>query len=131
MALALNNLKRVDMSLNKETNQPTNQPIINILQMITNKSTKRPHFESSDSEPEIIYQNTPTYMVIQSTKDIPITKISPFKIKPILSKQIKPTTIKKLTNGTILIDIKKTQMEEILKWETFNNIKIKTHLTNL
>ena len=32
--------------------------------MITDKSTKRPHFESSDSEPEIIYQNTPTYMLL-------------------------------------------------------------------
>ena len=94
--------------------------------MIMNKSTKRPHFESSDSEPEIIYQNTPTYMVIKSTEDIPITKISTFKIEQILSKQIKPTTIKKLTNGTILIEVKKkTQVEEIQKWETFN---IKTHL---
>ena len=52
--------------------------------MIMNKSTKRPLFESSDSEPEIIYQNTPAYMVIQSTEDIPITKISPFKIEQIL-----------------------------------------------
>ena len=57
--------------------------------MIMNKSTKRPLFESSDNEPEIIYQNTPTYMVIHSTKDIPITKISPFKIKQIFSKEIK------------------------------------------
>ena len=53
--------------------------------MIMNKSIERPHFESSDSEPEIIYQNTPTYMVIQSTEDIPITKISSFKIEQILS----------------------------------------------
>ena len=28
MALALNNLQKVDMSLNKQTNQPTNQPIL-------------------------------------------------------------------------------------------------------
>ena len=64
--------------------------------MITNKSTKRPPFESSDSEPEIIYQNTLTYMVIQSTEDIPITKISPFKIEQILSKELKTTTIKRI-----------------------------------
>ena len=64
--------------------------------MITIKSTKRPHFESSDTEPEIIYQNTPTYIVIQSTEDIPITKISHFKIEQLLSKEIKPTTIKKI-----------------------------------
>lgn len=96
--------------------------------MFPKKSTKRPHFESSDSEPEIIYQNTPTYMVIQSTEDIPITKISPFKIEQILSKKIKPKTTKKLTNGTILIEVQKTQVEEILRWETFNNIKIKTSL---
>ena len=76
--------------------------------MLTNKSTERPHFESSDSEPKIVYQNTPTYSVIQSTEDIPICKISPFKIEQILSKQIKPITIKKkLTEGTILIEVKK------------------------
>ena len=95
--------------------------------MITNKSIKGLHFESSDSEPEIIYQNIPTYVVIQSTKDIPITKISPFKIEQILSKEIKQKTIKKLTNRTILIEVNKTQVEEILELETFNNIKIKTH----
>ena len=83
--------------------------------MITNKFTKRPHFESSESEPEIIYQNTPTYMVIQSTEDIPITIISPFKIEQILSKQIKPTTIKELTNGTILIEVKKMKIKSNLK----------------
>ena len=59
--------------------------------MIMNKSTMRPHFENSNSGPEIIYQNIPTYIVIQSTEDIPITKISPFKIEQILSTQIKPT----------------------------------------
>ena len=64
--------------------------------MIMNKSTKRPHFESTNSEPEIINQNTPTYMVIHSTEDIPMTKISPFKFEQILSKEIKPTTIKKI-----------------------------------
>ena len=96
--------------------------------MIMNKYTVRPHFESPDSEPEIIYHNTPTYMIIQSTENIPITKISTFKIEQILSKEVKPTTIKKLTNGTILIEVKKPEVEEILKWETFNNIRIKTHL---
>ena len=75
--------------------------------MITNKSTKRPLFESSDSEPEIIHQNTLTYMVIQSNEDIPITKISPFKIEQIFSKEIKSTTIKKLRNRTILIEVEK------------------------
>ena len=35
-------------------------------------------------------------MVIQSTENIPITKISPFKIEQILSKQIKTTTMKKI-----------------------------------
>ena len=70
--------------------------LINLSQIITNKSTKRPHFKSSDSEPEIIYQNTPTYMVIQSTEDIPINKIFLFKIEQIFYKQIKPTTISKI-----------------------------------
>ena len=69
---------------------------------------KRPRFESSDSEPETIYKNTPTFMIIQSIEETLVTKISPFKIEQILSKEIKPTIIKKLTNGTILIEVKKT-----------------------
>ena len=61
--------------------------------MATNKSNKRPYFESSDSEPEIIYQNTLTYMIIQSIEET--TKTSPFKTEQILSKEMKPTIIKK------------------------------------
>ena len=47
--------------------------------MATNKSTERPHFESSDSEPEIIYENSPTFMIIKSIEETPITKISAFE----------------------------------------------------
>ena len=105
--------------------------LINLLQMIMNKSTKRPHFESLDSETEIVYQNTPTYMIIQSTDDIYLyPKYPPLKTEQILSKDIKPTTIKKLTNGTVLIEVKKTQVEEILKWETFDNTTLKSKPTS-
>ena len=75
--------------------------------MATNKSTKLPHFESSDSEPEIIYQNTPTCMIMQYIEETLVTKISPFKIEQIFSNEIKQTIIKNLTNGTILIEVKK------------------------
>ena len=100
-----------------------------LIQMATNKSTKRPHLESSDSEPEMIYENTSTFIIIHSIEETRVTKISPLKIEQILSKEIKLTIIKKLTNRTILIEVKnKTQMKEILKWETFNNIKIETSI---
>ena len=97
--------------------------------MITIES-KRPHFETSDSEPEIIYENTPTHMVIQSTEDIPIIKIFSFKIEQILSKQIKPTTIKKkLTNGTILIEVKKHK--KFWNGKLSTTLKLKLTSTNL
>ena len=77
---------------------------------------KRPHLESSNSELEIIYENTPTFMMIYSIEETPVTKISPFKIEQILSKEIKPTIIKKLTNGTVLIEVKKKKKNKRKKF---------------
>ena len=33
-----------------------------------------------------------------------------------------------MNKQTILVEVKKKHVEEILKWETFNDIEIKTHL---
>ena len=71
---------------------------------------------------------------MESAEEIPLSKLSPFKIEKILSKSLKPKTVKKkkkkkkkIKNGTLLIQIcNKNQADEILKWKHFDNIKIKT-----
>ena len=69
--------------------------------------------------------------MMESAKEIPLSKLSPFKIEKI-SKSLKPKTVKKkLKNGTLLIEIcNKNQADEILKWKHFDDIKIKTYPHN-
>ena len=73
------------------------------------------------------FKNIPSYYIVMETKNK--ERISPFILCRILSQKIKPTLVKNLKNETILIGVKQeSQVEEILKWETFNNIPIKTYL---
>ena len=72
-------------------------------------------------------KNTPSHYVVMETENK--KRISPFSLHKILSQKIKPTLVKNLKNETILIGVNQTsQVEEILKWKTFNNIPIKTYL---
>ena len=58
---------------------------------------------------------------MESAERILLSKLSLFKIKKI-SKSLKPKTVKKLKNGTLLIEIcYKNQTDEILKWKHFDN----------
>ena len=68
---------------------------------------------------------------MESTEEFPLSKLSPFKIEKVLSKNLKSKTVKKLKNGTLLIEIhNKNQSDELLKWKHFDNIKIKTYPHN-
>ena len=69
---------------------------------------------------------------MESAEEIPLSKLSPFKMEKILSKSLKPKTVKKnFLNGTLLIEIcSKNQADEILKWKHFDIIKIKTYPHN-
>ena len=88
---------------------------------------KRP-WESSDSETEEKPNYFLSFIVMESAEEIPLSKLSPFKIEKILSKSLKLKTVKNLKNGTLLIEIfNKNQADEILKWKHFDNIKIKTY----
>ena len=55
---------------------------------------KKRLWESSDSETEEKPNYFPSFIVIESAEEIPL---SPFKIEKILSKSLKPKTIKKKT----------------------------------
>ena len=81
------------------------------------QANKKRLWESSDSETEEKPNNLPSFIVMESTGEIPHSKLSPFKIKKLLSKSLKPKKVFfKLQNGTLLIEIyKKNQADEILK----------------
>ena len=100
----------------------------------TNKpqaNKKKRLWESSDSETEEKPNNFPCFIVRESTEEIPLSKLFPFKIEKMLSKNLKPKTVKKLKIGTLLIKIhNKNQSDELLKWKHFDNIKIKTYPHN-
>ena len=63
----------------------------------TNKpqANKTKLWESSDSETEEKPNNFSSFIVMESTEEIPLSKLSPFKIEKILSKNLKPKTVKK------------------------------------
>ena len=99
---------------------------------------KRSHSDVSDTSTNELemsskpkkYQegkNPPSFLVMESLNEMAITRLSPFKISKIFDK-IKPKNVKKLNNGTLLIETKnKTQTEEILKWKYLDNLSIKTY----
>ena len=77
----------------------------NKTKLMENQNNKRPKISQDDSEdyPELIQSQIPKKPTINNPKfpsfivmeDLPITKISPFKIEKILSEKIKPKTVKK------------------------------------
>ena len=68
---------------------------------------------------------------MESVEEIPLSKLSPFKIEKNIN-NLKPKTVKKLKNWlTLLIEIcNKNQADKILKWKCFDNMKIKTYPHN-
>ena len=104
------------------------------------KKKKKRLWESSDSETEEKSNYCPSFILMKSAEEIPLSKLSPFKTEKILSKSLKPKTVKKkkkkkrkekFENGTLLIEIcNKNQADKILKWKHFDNIKIKTYPHN-
>ena len=70
----------------------------------TNKpqaNEKKRLWESSDSETEEKPNNFPSFIVMESTEEIPLSKLSPFKIEKILSKNLKSKSIKKTKKWNI------------------------------
>lgn len=74
-------------------------------------------------------ENSPLFIILETLERNDMNKISPFAMERIFSGNLKPTMIKRLQNNTLLLELRqKSQADEILKWETLNNIKIKTYL---
>ena len=107
---------------------------IHLIVCITQKKTeliKKRLWENCDCKTEEKPSYFPSFIMMESAEGIPLSKLSPFKIEKILSKSLKPKTVKNLKNGTLLIESSnKNQADKISKWKHFDNIKIKTYLHN-
>ena len=75
------------------------------------KLSKKPHPDSdtySNSENEIEKSTTyfPSYIVLESGEDKPITQLSPFIIEKFLSANVAPKSVKATHNNTLIVEVK-------------------------
>ena len=93
--------------------------------MASSKPSKRPYLDSdSDSEP--IPSTFPHFIVLESLDEKQLTKLNPIIIEKTISGIVNPISVKKLNNGTLLIEVdKKAYAENLLKMKTFAGLKIK------
>ena len=82
----------------------------------------------SDSDTDTSLSSFPRFVVLESLEDKSLTKISPFVIHKVISGIVKPVSVKKLKNGTLLIEVdKKTYADNLLNMKFFTNLKIKSY----
>ena len=95
--------------------------------MALSKSSKRTYSETSDSDCEIQLSSFPHFVVLESVEEKQLSQLNPFVIAKIISGIVTPKSVKKLRNGTILIEVdRKSYAENLLKMKEFANIKIKS-----
>ena len=105
---------------------------INKPQDYKKKQQKRTRFDVSniscpddEQKYKLVSSSFPEYITIESKEKTPMTSRSPFIIKKILSTNISPNMVKKLKNGTLLIQInKKKHAEFLLKMKMFHNLRV-------
>ena len=89
--------------------------------MASSKPSKRPY---PDSEP--LPSTFPYFIVLESLDEKQLTKLNPIIIEKTISGIVNPLSVKKLNNGTLLIEVdKKAYAENLLKMKTFAGLKIK------
>ena len=86
------------------------------------------HVES-DSENDSDQSLLPKSLVLESMEATPITKLSSFIIEKIQLSLIKPKSVKKLINNTLLVKVSKKTFPD-LQQKYFYNLKIKTYPYN-
>ena len=92
---------------------------------------QRPDFDDDEHEASTIFmsqENFAKYLIIESfNKEKPITTLSPF----VIEKQIEAAigiakSVKKLKNGTLLVETtRKTQTENLKKLDSFFGVPVK------
>ena len=82
--------------------------------MATPKPSKRLHTDS-DSDGETI-STFPHFIVLESLQEKQLSKLNPFVVEKAICGIVKPVSVKKLQNGTLLIEVsKKTYAGNLLK----------------
>ena len=95
--------------------------------MASSKISKR-LCPDSDSDSDNSVSSFPRFVVLESLEDKHLTKINPFVVHKVISGIVKPVSVKKLNNGTLLIEVdKKTYADNLLNMKFFTNIKIKSY----
>ena len=97
----------------------------------TNSTNKRQRHDSDDEINTATFfkpqENFPKFLIIKSeNQEKPITTLSPFVIEKQIEAAIgTPKTVKKLKNGTLLVETtRKIQTENLLKMKTFFNLPV-------
>ena len=94
--------------------------------MASSKSSKR-SYPDSDSDSELIPSSFPHFIVLESLDEKQLTKINPIVIEKTISGIVKPVSVKKINNGTLLIEVdKKPYADNLLKMNNFAGLKIKS-----
>ena len=95
--------------------------------MASIKSSKR-SYSDSDSDSDGTNSSFPRFVILESTEEKQLAKVNPFVVEKVISGIVKPVSVKKLKNGTLLVEVdKKSYAENLLKMTLFTNIKIKTY----
>ena len=95
--------------------------------MASTKSSKRLHTDS-DSDSEAITSTYPHFIVLESLQEKQLSKLNPFVDEKVISGIVKPVSVKKLQNGTLLVEVsKKTYADNLLKMNLFAGLKIKAY----
>ena len=93
--------------------------------MASSKPSKRP-YPDSDSDSEPLPQTFLHFIVLESLDEKQLTKLNPIIIEKTISGIVNPISVKKLNNGTLLVEVdKKAYAENLLKMKTFAGLKIK------
>ena len=94
--------------------------------MATPKPSKRLHTDS-DSDSETTSSTFPHFIVLESLQEKQLTKLNPIVIEKVISGIVNPVSVKKLQNGTLLVEVgRKTYADNLLKMNFFAGLKIKS-----
>ena len=86
-------------------------------------------YSEPDREIEELTPYFPTYIVLESVEDKPITEISPFIIEKFLSANMAPKSVKTICNNTLIVEGKKQKniLKLLLRTTTLDNMKMKLY----
>ena len=90
-----------------------------IIYMASSKHSKRLS-PDSDSDSDTSITNFPRFVILESLEDKQLATVNPFVVHKVISGIVKPISVKKLKNGTLLVEVDKKTFAE--------NYEIKSHL---